>query len=177
MPSTEFISGPGDQSIASAGNSVPSAKSGIASHRLYIWRSDDRNPRLVTIQATDNQPADTVEMAQLFERFLAGIAVPATPRGDRGVATSTVHLDSLTLTSQFYQQVKDSTPIVEIADPNLQLPDDIHSGQIKLAERIQHQREIPGAVGLQICVTPTDVPGSAFQKLGACSFGGSCSAQ
>jgi len=54
----------------------PGAKSGTAAHRVYIWRSGDRNPRLVTIQAGDNQPPDTLQMAQLFDRFLAGIAVP-----------------------------------------------------------------------------------------------------
>ena len=54
----------------------PGARSGTASQRLYIWRSGARNPRLVTIQAGDNQPADTLQMAQLFDRFLAGIAVP-----------------------------------------------------------------------------------------------------
>ena len=54
----------------------PGAKSGTASHRVYIWRSGDRNPRLVTIEAADNQPPDTLQMAQLFDRFLAGITVP-----------------------------------------------------------------------------------------------------
>ena len=54
----------------------PGARSGTASQRVYIWRSGDRNPRLVTIQAGDNQPVDTLQMAQLFDRFLAGIAVP-----------------------------------------------------------------------------------------------------
>jgi hypothetical protein len=55
----------------------PGARSGTAAHRVYIWRSGDRNPRLVTIEAGDNQPPDTLQMAQLFDRFLAGIAVPA----------------------------------------------------------------------------------------------------
>jgi hypothetical protein len=55
---------------------VPGARSGTAAHRVYIWRSGDRNPRLVTIEAGDNQPADTLQMAKLFDRFLAGIAVP-----------------------------------------------------------------------------------------------------
>jgi len=54
----------------------PTARSGTASQRLYIWRSGARNPRLVSIEAGDNQPADTLQMAQLFDRFLAGIAVP-----------------------------------------------------------------------------------------------------
>jgi hypothetical protein len=54
----------------------PGARSGTASHRLYIWRSGDRNPRLVTIQAGDNQPPDMLQMGQLFDRFLAGIGVP-----------------------------------------------------------------------------------------------------
>jgi len=54
----------------------PGARSGTASQRLYIWRSGDRNPRLVTIQAEDNQPVDTLQMAELFDRFLAGIAMP-----------------------------------------------------------------------------------------------------
>ena len=54
----------------------PGARSGTAAHRVYIWRSGNRNPRLVTIEAGDNQPPDTVQMAQLFDRFVAGIAVP-----------------------------------------------------------------------------------------------------
>jgi hypothetical protein len=110
---------------------VPGTTPDTASHRLYIWRSGDRNPRLVTIQAADNQPPDTLQMAQLFDRFLAGIAVPATPLSPGSAPTSMVHLDNPALTSQLYQQVKDGTPIVEIADPKILLPDDIHPGQIK----------------------------------------------
>jgi hypothetical protein len=109
----------------------PGTSPDTASHHLYIWRSGDRNPRLVTIQAADNQPPDMLQMAQLFDRFLAGIAVPATPLRPGSAPTSMVHLDNPALTSQLYQQVKDGTPIVEIADPKLWLPDDIHPGQIK----------------------------------------------
>jgi len=69
-------------------------------------------------------------MAQLFDRFLAGIAVPAPPLSQGGAPTSMVHLDNPALTSQLYQQVKDGTPIVEIADPKILLPDDVQPGQI-----------------------------------------------
>jgi hypothetical protein len=45
--------------------------------------------------------------------------------------TSIVHLDNAALTRQLYEYVKDGTPVVEIADPKLRLPDDVHPGQIK----------------------------------------------
>jgi len=41
------------------------------------------------------------------------------------------HLDNAALTRQIYQQIKDGTPVVAIADPKLRLPDDVHPGQIK----------------------------------------------
>jgi hypothetical protein len=43
-------------------------------HRLYLWRDNDRNPRVVQIVQADDQPTDTETMAALFDRFIAGIA-------------------------------------------------------------------------------------------------------
>jgi heat shock protein HslJ/photosystem II stability/assembly factor-like uncharacterized protein len=45
-------------------------------HRVYVWRSGDVNPRLITLLQTDDQPFDSEAAAALLERFAAGIRTP-----------------------------------------------------------------------------------------------------
>jgi hypothetical protein len=56
---------------------------------------------------------------------------PVTPIPAAGAPTGVAYLDNPALTSQFYQQIKDGTPVVEIVDPQIRLPDDVHPKQIK----------------------------------------------
>lgn len=46
-------------------------------------------------------------------------------------ATGMEQHDLRALTSEMYQQVKAGSPVKEIADPHMRLPDDVHPGQIK----------------------------------------------
>lgn len=51
----------------------PVAGSESAAHHVYIWRSEEKNPRLITITQIDEQPLDTTAMEQLLDQFLAAI--------------------------------------------------------------------------------------------------------
>jgi heat shock protein HslJ/photosystem II stability/assembly factor-like uncharacterized protein len=45
-------------------------------HRIYVWRSDDVNPRLITLTQTDDQPFDSAAAEALLDRFAVGIQPP-----------------------------------------------------------------------------------------------------
>lgn len=45
-------------------------------HRVYIWRSGETNPRLITLAQTDDQSFDGEAADALLERFVAGIRPP-----------------------------------------------------------------------------------------------------
>lgn len=61
----------------------------------------------------------------------AAISAPSATIPLESTPTTTVQLDNATLMKQVYQHVEAGMPIVEIADPQLPLPDDIYPGQIK----------------------------------------------
>jgi hypothetical protein len=52
---------------------VPSPDGVTTSHHVYIWRSEGKNPRLITITQTDGAPVDAVLMDQLLDRLLVTI--------------------------------------------------------------------------------------------------------
>jgi hypothetical protein len=52
---------------------VPTPDGASLAHHVYIWRSDSKNPRLITIAPTDSQPVDAVAMDQLLDRLLATV--------------------------------------------------------------------------------------------------------
>ncbi len=57
--------------------------------------------------------------------------VTASPAAPSNTPTSAALLDNRALTSQIYRQVQEGTPVAEIADPQIPLPDDVYPGQIK----------------------------------------------
>lgn len=52
---------------------MPSPDGATNSHHVYIWRSEGKNPRLITITQTGDQPLDSVAMDQLLDRLLLAI--------------------------------------------------------------------------------------------------------
>jgi hypothetical protein len=52
---------------------VPASNGESLAHHVYIWRSEDKNPRLITITTTDGEPSDAVAMDQLLDQLLATV--------------------------------------------------------------------------------------------------------
>jgi len=51
----------------------PAGDGSTIAHHIYLWRSEGKNPRLITIHQIDNQPLDAVALEQLLDRFLAAV--------------------------------------------------------------------------------------------------------
>jgi hypothetical protein len=51
----------------------PAGGGATVAHHVYLWRSEGKNPRLITINQIDGQPLDAVAMEQLLDRFLATV--------------------------------------------------------------------------------------------------------
>lgn len=49
---------------------MPTYDGSTISHHLYIWRTESKNWRLITITQNDDQPVDAVAMDQLLDRLL-----------------------------------------------------------------------------------------------------------
>ncbi|HXF64884.1 MAG TPA: hypothetical protein VNK95_24875 [Caldilineaceae bacterium] len=43
------------------------------SHHVYIWRTENKNPRLITIAQIDGQPVDAAAMEALLDQFIAQV--------------------------------------------------------------------------------------------------------
>jgi hypothetical protein len=49
------------------------AADGATAHHVYIWRSENQNPRLITITQSDGEPFDAVAADQLLDRLLVTV--------------------------------------------------------------------------------------------------------
>jgi hypothetical protein len=52
---------------------LPNQNGNSPMHQVYIWRADERNPRLITITQVDDQPVDAAAMASLLAQFIAQV--------------------------------------------------------------------------------------------------------
>lgn len=52
---------------------MPDPATGEVTHRLYIWRSSNVNPRLIVIRPMDQKTLDRKEMQELLDRFGASV--------------------------------------------------------------------------------------------------------
>jgi hypothetical protein len=51
----------------------PAGGGAATAHHVYLWRSEGKNPRLITINQIDDQPLDAGAMEQLLDRLLAAV--------------------------------------------------------------------------------------------------------
>jgi hypothetical protein len=54
------------------------ANGGPITHRVYVWRLGNTNPRLITIAQVDDRPFDAQAMAALLDQFIAQVQPPGT---------------------------------------------------------------------------------------------------
>jgi hypothetical protein len=52
---------------------MPTPDGVSSAHHVYIWHTESKNPRLITITQTDGQPVDSVAMDQLLDRLLVTV--------------------------------------------------------------------------------------------------------
>jgi len=52
---------------------LPNSAGASPVHHVYIWRSENKNPRLITIAQTDGQPVDAAAMEALLDQFIAQV--------------------------------------------------------------------------------------------------------
>lgn len=52
---------------------LPAAGGASPMHHVYIWRTDNQNPRLITIAQVDEQAFDAAAMEALLDRFIAEV--------------------------------------------------------------------------------------------------------
>lgn len=52
---------------------MPTHEGTTIAHHAYIWRTDSKNWRLITITQSDDQPVDVAAMEQLFDQLLRAV--------------------------------------------------------------------------------------------------------
>ena len=51
----------------------PAENAGKPSHRVYIWRMGNKNPRLITVTEVDRRPFDGAAMEAFLDRFASEV--------------------------------------------------------------------------------------------------------
>jgi len=54
---------------------LPTADGVGLTHHVYIWRTEGKNQRLITISQTDDLPFDGAAMATFLDQFIAEIGI------------------------------------------------------------------------------------------------------
>jgi hypothetical protein len=52
---------------------MPTPDGASSAHHVYIWRAENKNPRMITIMQSDGQPVDPVAMDRLLDRLLVTV--------------------------------------------------------------------------------------------------------